>query len=127
MARIPDPVPTSKALNLVARTKGATRSMYSMQPRVVACVPVPNAIPGSMVITCRRYKVGGVAQGGVTQKALPIFWGRKNLCQELFQFRSLRIFHCRRGVSASGWISLIPRRKDRTSFLMELYSPELAK
>ena len=127
MAKIPDPVPTSKALNSVPRTKGATCSMNSIQPRVVACVPVPNAIPGSMVITCRRCNVGGVAQGGVTQKALPIFCGRKNLCQELFQFRSFRILHRMRGISTSGWISLIPRRKHRTSSLMEPFSPELAK
>src|SRR5581483_6754140 len=45
-ARMPEPVPTSSADRTVV--SASTRSIASRQPRVVACPPVPKAIPGSM-------------------------------------------------------------------------------
>ena len=72
-----------------------------MQLRVVACVPVPKAMPGSMVITWRRRNFGGVNHGGVTQKLLPTRRGLMNRFQEFCQFsgRDLPVTDaaCRRG------------------------------
>ena len=57
MAKIPEPVPTSSAENYWPPSLSATMFENSMQLRVVACVPVPKAMPGSMVITLTAAKL----------------------------------------------------------------------
>ena len=73
-----------------------------MQPRVVACVPVPKAIPGSMTITRRRRNFGGSSHGGVTQNDLPTRRGLMNRFQDCSQFSCLTTFHGSRGSLARG-------------------------
>src|SRR5687768_2379647 len=102
IARMPEPVPTSRAENFLAAILEAAASRNSMQSRVVACVPVPNAIPGSIVITRRRRNLGGEIHGGVTQKLLPTRRGLMNRFQECCQFPWPMIFHDRRGRLARG-------------------------
>jgi len=97
MASIPEPVPTSKPVNLPAPTRARTISRNSIQARVVAWVPVPKAMPGSIVITCRRRKCGGVSHGGVTQKLSPTRRGLMKRFHDCCQFSCWITFHRSRG------------------------------
>ena len=72
-----EPVPTSSALRTAP---SATRaSISSRQVRVVACCPVPNAMPGSITRTSRP-GASGTSQGGATGSRRPIaigtWWAR---------------------------------------------------
>ena len=89
MARIPDPVPTSRALMIRGHVR-ITSSRNSRQPRVVAWLPVPKAMPGSISITFRRNGRLGLSHGGEIKKPLATFCGVKNLRQESFQFLSFK-------------------------------------
>ena len=59
IAKMPLPQPTSTALAVSARSSVASSSR---QPRVVACVPVPNAMPASIL---QRQQAGRHARGVV--------------------------------------------------------------
>ena len=114
MDRIPDPVPTSNATNSEPRKEAAIRSINSMQPRVVACVPVPKAMPGSIAIKF-RWPSRGVIHGGLTKNCRPTRCGRKNRRQALFQFRSFRIRHRGSSTKDGRLTRCIPRRNRPTS------------
>ena len=83
------------------RDESATASRNSMQPRVVAWVPVPKAMPGSMVITWRRRNFGGVKPRWRHPKRFPTRRGLMKRFQECCQFSCRMIFQRSRGLPAS--------------------------
>ena len=66
MARMPDPVPMSSTRS-PPRTRSSSTSRHSA---VVSCVPVPNAMPGSIVIAVRS--VSYCSHPGTMASRLPM-------------------------------------------------------
>ena len=80
MARIPLPVPMS-SMRSPPRTK---RSSAASERRVDSCVPVPNAMPGSISTTMSPGPVSASSQGGRTTMRSPTREGLKysrHLCR----------------------------------------------
>ena len=121
MARMPAPVPTSSAVKRRPLSESATCSINSMQPRVVAWVPVPKAKPGSMVMTWRERNFGGVSHGGVTQKDWPTRRGLMKRRQESCQFSPTMTRHL--SDLAPRGLRISPSFKNRTTLCLSAVSP----
>jgi len=69
-----------------------------MEAKIVEGPALPNAMPGSIVITRRARNFGGVNQGGVTQNCLPTRLGRIKRFQACCQFSDRAMRHDKRGL-----------------------------
>ncbi len=65
---------------MTSRSRGGCAASHSRHMAVVACVPVPNAMPGSRIMLAASGS-GGVSQLGTTQRFAPKCIGRQRSIQ----------------------------------------------